>query len=140
LLRAVSETNSSIGWRAIDKENGQCQNRQNREELYKFLCAEALNDIIPNRVGARIVIHLDKMASNKWVRESISAYLISRIVRDRIGLSSSNIEIEHQVSYNVPGLQVVDFIAGSVFQYLERGFPDYYRIIEKNVINGIQMD
>ncbi len=139
MLHGVSETDSLISWRAIDKNKTNVHFRKDRDELYQWLCAEVLSDIIPHRVKTGVVIHLDRMASKKGVRESMSAYLSSRIIRDRTGFSTF-FTIEHQVSYNVAGLQVVDFIAGSVFQYLEREFPDYYQIIEKNVIYGIKIN
>jgi len=139
LLRAVSETNSKISWRAIEKVDAKKFEGKSQVEIYRSLCADVLNDVIPHRIGTNVVINLDRMASKKAVRESLSAYLLSRIDIDRKGRGVPNIIIEHQSSYNVPGLQVQDFVVGSVFQYLERGYTHYYQIIENKVIHGIIM-
>ena len=139
LLRGVSETNSQISWRAIDKENTKVHVRKTKDEIYLMLSAEVLNDIIPYRVNTDVIIHIDRMSSKKSVRDAMSTCLSSRSISDRIGISLPNVRIEHQVPYDVPGLQVQDFVAGSVFQHLERENSAYCQIIENKVISGVNI-
>lgn len=137
LLRGISGTDSIIGWRAIDKVRTKRHLRMGHDDIYQTLCADVISDVAPRNPGADVIIHLDRMASKKVIRDALTSCLLSRIDIERNGMALSNLTIEHQASYNNPGLQVQDFVVGSVFQMLERGRPHYYELIEKNVIEGI---
>ena len=137
-LPRVAETDSTICWRAIDKVNTETRLKISQDEIYRCSCAGVLNDIIPHRSRTKVVIHLDRMASKKSIRGSMTEYLMSWMVSERNGESIPSFMIEHRSSHNVPGLQVQDFVVGAVFQYLERGSTRYYNVVENKAIHGVK--
>jgi len=106
--------------------------RDRKEKIHNYLTgflAESLTHDYSDEKEIRIVV--DKFIMSEERRDEFDRYL-----RWRLSNYSSrflNIEIIHEDSQQHPGLQAADFVAGSIFQYYERGNDQFYKIIEPKI-------
>ena len=50
--------------------------------------------------------------------------------------NTNKLVVKHELSHNSAGLQIVDFICGSIFQHYERNNFEYFDIIKEKCIKG----
>jgi len=82
----------------------------------------------------KVDITVDRFYAKESMRKDFDSKVKSMISLSS-GLLSSAINVHHCFSMNEECLQVQDFVAGSVFQMLERSNGEYYRIIGRKVIS-----
>ncbi len=101
--------------------------RERREKLHNYLAgflAESLTYEYGDEPEFSIIV--DKFMNYTQIEE-FNWYLRAKM---SWLTTSPKIEIRHEDSQLYPGLQAADFVAGSVFQYYERGITNYYNKIQ----------
>lgn len=101
--------------------------REKREKIHNYLAgflAESLTYEYSDEIEFNIVV--DKFMNENQVKE-FNWYLRNKM---NSLIISPKIEIYHEDSQLYSGLQAADFVAGSVFQYYERGTTEYYEKIQ----------
>ena len=105
--------------------------RDKKEKLHNYLAgflAESLSyDYAKER---RFKIIVDKFIMSKEKRLEFDWYLKNRLFNSHRGSNLPRIEVLHEDSQQHPGLQAADFVAGSIFQYYERGISEFYEMIK----------
>jgi len=105
--------------------------RNKKEKLHNYLAgllAESLCYEYSNEREFSLII--DKFIMNTEKRLEFDVYLGHRLSNSYTGVNIPKIEITHEDSKVYPGLQAVDFVAGSVFQYYERGNNEFYEKVK----------
>jgi len=131
LLDELSKLGCWISWEALDKK-GLEKIGIRWSVVYNGLCADALSELVLRLALNDVRIIVDKFYTNSRRRFEMSE-MVTRRIANR-SLTTPRVRISHESSMNVPGLQVCDFVAGSIFQNLERGKKEYYDLIRDNVI------
>jgi hypothetical protein len=132
LLEGLARQECWIAWEAIDKNLLQNQKRR-WQDSYNSLCADVLSELVYKLEPKGVRIVVDKFYSKSNQRRQMDELIRQRIV-DNDNLTKRNVKISHESSMNVPGLQVCDFVAGSIFQNLERNKEEYYDLVRAHVI------
>lgn len=70
------------------------------------------------------------------MNRSLAIRLANEVETHHFGHFPPTVEVSLVDSKRSEGLQVVDYIAGAVFQSVERGKSSYLRIIERRVVHG----
>jgi len=131
-LERLVRANVSFSAIVLKKEMVYDYLRDRKEKIHNYLTgflAESLTHDYSDEKEIRIVV--DKFIMSEERRDEFDRYL-----RWRLSNYSSrflNVEIIHEDSQQHPGLQAADFVAGSIFQYYERGNDRFYRIIEPKI-------
>lgn len=105
--------------------------RDKKEKIHNYLAgfiAESLSYEYGYETEFEIVV--DKFIMSREKRSEFDWYLTHRFLNSYQSKGLPKINIIHADSQEHPGLQAADFIAGSIFQYYEKGNPKYYEIIK----------
>ncbi|RLI88191.1 MAG: hypothetical protein DRO98_03490 [Archaeoglobales archaeon] len=108
--------------------------KDKKEKLHNYLAgflAESLSYDYSDEREFKIIV--DKFIMSKEKRSEFDWYLERRLLNSYEGVDFPRIGILHEGSQQHPGLQAADFVAGSVFQYYERGKTQYYNIIKPKI-------
>lgn len=137
MLRCIAKQDFNCGIVAIRKESVSQNLREKKGILYNFVIAEY---IVTNLLASfenitEINLHIDRSMARE-AREHFNSYFSNKLswkqfIKDIDLPISSN--VFHDDSHHEPCIQMADYIAGSVFQYLERNDPNYYNIIKHKI-------
>lgn len=136
ILDGIASTESAISWGGILKENTPRQLRDDKNELYGYLCSRATSALTRNIQSRSIHIVLDRRSSNRSIRRNLEAQLARAVLAYHPGHFSPEIRESHLDSMACEGIQAADFVAGAVFQGLERSNLTYLDRIRGRVVHG----
>jgi len=117
----------------------------NKRAVFSHLCTKQqilhnyiagfMVDQLPLSHQRKIKIIIDKFLTNEHERNNFDNRILRKINEtcDKYGISYPDVTVEHASSQSYPGLQVADFIAGSIFNKYERKNNEYYKIIESKI-------
>lgn len=135
-LTGVGRTNSRIVWGAINKQQTPHRLRLDKNELYLRLCGMVLVDMARITPTKCMHITVDKRSNKRSDRDLFNEYVEALLLENHAGYFPPNLRITHLDSWKSEGLQVHDFVVGSIFQKIERECHSYYEMIEKQVESG----
>jgi hypothetical protein len=83
-------------------------------------------------------IHLvvDRLSPRPNVNRSLAMRLVREVETHHAGHFPPTVNVSLLDSSGSEGLQVADYVAGAVFQSVERGESSYLRMIEGRVVHG----
>lgn len=136
LLDGIASTVPSISWGGIVKENTPKALRDDKNALYGHLCCRTAMELTRNLRSRSIRIVLDRRSGNRSVRRNLEVSLERAVVSRHPGHFPPEVVISHTDSMACGGLQAADFVAGAVFQELERSNPTYLDRIRGSVVHG----
>lgn len=136
ILDGIASTGASVSWGGILKENTPRRLRDDKNELYGYLCSRATSALTRNIRSRSVHIVLDRRSSNRSIRRDLEAQLARAVVAYHPGHFSPEIRVSHLDSMACEGIQAADFVAGAVFQGLERSNMAYLDRIRLRVIRG----
>lgn len=130
-LDTLIKTNVRFSTIILQKQTVYDYLRDKKEKLHNYLAGfltESLSYDYTNERRFKIIV--DKSIMSKEKRLDFDQYLKNRLFNSFKDINSLQIEIQHEDSQQHSGLQAADFVAGSVFQYYERGINRFYKIIK----------
>ncbi len=136
LLDGIARTGCSISWGGIVKENTPMRLRDNKNELYGYLCSRTTSELTRRIQSRSIRIVLDRRSGNRSVRKDLEEHLALAVVDHHLGHFRPRIEFSHLDSMACEGIQATDFVAGAVFQGLERSNLSYLERVKGRVVHG----
>ena len=127
LLNEFSKTNSDIHYIVLDKLKNKGLFKEHKHKLYNYIAASIVNEIhlvssdkIELVVDRRKLKLIEKEEFDKQVLQAFSG-------------SKTNVRISHRDSCSCKELQVVDFIAWSIFRKYELKDEEYYSKIANKI-------
>ena len=130
LLKCVSSKDIEIHGIVLKKHQVYDYLKDHRNKIYNYLTGFLMDKIITSPEERQLIVILDKFLS-KESREDYNQYIkgkLSEFIKKNI-----KIEVEHKDAMSERCLQVVDFIAGAIFNKYERNENRYYAIIEPKI-------
>jgi len=97
----------------------------NKNKLYNFLAGKLATQIT---LKNDTIIRIDKSKSKKSHRDEFNEYFLQKLNYT----NKINVELYHNLSHLFNGLQIVDIIAWSFFQYFEHNNDRYFKLIKLN--------
>jgi hypothetical protein len=134
--RGIARTNAKIAWGGINKSNTASTWQNDKNELYVHVCSRTLSELTRHIHTKSIHVILDKWSSNRTVRRHLEEYLGETVRCRHTGYFAPSLEISHLNSADSVGIQVADFVAGAVFQSLERSNQVYIDLIGERIVHG----
>ncbi len=118
MFNKIEELDLVSGYVAVNKGRVHPGLRRKKKVLYNYLVRQLLDDAITLYDHERkIILVLDRLYSNKHLRDSMDEYLGRMASR----ISKSDLKIIHKNSCDTAGLQFVDFICGAIWRHYEKG-------------------
>jgi hypothetical protein len=132
----IARTSAQIAWGGIYKPNTASAWQNDKSELYTHVCSRTLSELTRHLHTKSIHVVLDKWSSSRTVRRHLEAYLGETVRGSHMGYLAPSLEISHLDSVDSVGIQVADFVAGAVFQSLERSNQVYIDLIGERIVHG----
>jgi hypothetical protein len=133
-LESIAEVDCWIAWIAFEKQKLRNQLLTAKNEVYLDSCMKVIPNILRYSPSRSVDIIVDRRSNKKSERNIFDARAKSIVDSNHAGYFEPRLRISHFESWKSEGLQVHDFIVGSIFQKIERGNPSYYELIEKKVV------
>ena len=122
MFNKIEELNLVSGFVVVNKDKVYPELRRKKNVLYNYLIRQLLDDVITLYDHEReITLVLDRMYSNKNLRESMNKYLGRMTSR----ISKTDLRIIHKNSCDTAGLQFADFISGAIWRFYEKNDNTY---------------
>ncbi len=136
VLKKVAEIDCAIAWCAIDKRSFPLDSRADKGYAYRTAVVRALRPIASGVMCQQVQVIIDKR-NEKWHSRSGTPMAVKDLFAlSTPGIFPPEVRVGFLDSQRVPGIQITDFVSGAVFQMLERGRPEFYRLIEHMVTEG----
>lgn len=135
-LQGIADADCWIVWSAYDKLRWKDQLLGDKNEFYCNACTGVLADILKLTPSRVIEIIVDRRSSNKTQRDIFDASIQRILSMNHAGYFEPRLRIRHLDPCGSEGLQVHDFIIGSIFQKIERNESSFYCLIEKKILLG----
>lgn len=135
-LESIAEVDCWIVWIAIEKQKFKNQLLSAKDEVYLDACMKVISNILRYSPSRSLDIVVDRRSNKKSERNVFDTCAKSIVSSNHAGYFEPRLRISHFESWKSEGLQVHDFIVGSIFQKIERNNPFYYGLIEKKVVFG----
>ena len=105
-----------------------------QNKLYNYLCGMLLSNLTVDT--DKLIIIVDKKHTNTLIRDDFDSY-----IKEKLKEKSKNLKVEifHKHSHDSKELQVVDFVAWSIFRKFNSGDDFYHNIIEEKIANKENM-
>jgi len=130
------DTDCQVVWYAIEKSQVNAELKLKKDKLYNFLCGKVMSSVLDSVHTKKLNVIIDKRPGGRAERNDFDRYITYIIDTQYMGMFPPELKLSHFDSRNNAGLRVNDFIAGSIFQYLERCDDQYYSKIKHKVITG----
>jgi hypothetical protein len=132
----IARSGAMVSWRGVSKESsyGSCWN--DKQGLYIDLCRDALTAILLRTRAKSVHVALDKWSNDRSVRRRIDEALIGAIGVSHQGYFPPSVRVSHLDATRSYGIQVADFVAGAVFQSVERSDGSYLQMLSERVVDG----
>jgi len=136
ILEGVSQSDSRIFWAGVHKRKALEKTRPDQQALYEDLLAKVLASAVRHIQADSINIILDRRTERWFLSSELDSLIERTVMLSHSCVFPPRLLISRFDSRRNMCLQVNDFIVGSVFQMVERGRADYYRLIDKMVVEG----
>lgn len=138
MLQYIVKQDFNGGFVAIRKASVAPRLREKKGILYNFIIAEY---VVSNLLASfdnitSINLHLDRSMSRE-ARQHFDSYFSDKLswkqfIKDIDTPIKSRVFHDH--SHQEPCIQIADYIAGSLFQYIERNNSCYYDVIKQKIV------
>ncbi len=134
ILSKIAELDVSFSAVVLDKNTVAFHLRTKQQILYNYLTGFIV-EILPVSRHRRIKLVIDKFLTNEVERSNFDEYILQKVeeVCLKHGIIVPEVRVNHASSQSHCGLQVADFVAGSIFNKYERGYEKYYTIIKPKI-------
>ncbi|HQM66450.1 MAG TPA: DUF3800 domain-containing protein [Methanomassiliicoccales archaeon] len=132
-VETIGNSDCSIFWKAVRKDNVQEPLRVKKDKLYHYICGQVLADIFRHTYSESFTVTFDRRSSKRTVRNDLDRYVEQQMFLHHTGIFPPKLRVSHFDSCNCPCLQVQDFVVGSVFQSLERGDDGYIERFQSKI-------
>jgi len=131
-MEALGKADCAITWTAVDKTKPRRRFTRG-SDLYDLACEETLRQMSRVLEAGSIDMIMDCRRSKIRQRRNLEFLMNRVLMSNHPGHFPPELTIRHLDSESCVGLQIHDFVVGSVFQSVERMNERYLRIIEGRV-------
>lgn len=136
VLDGIAAAMPSISWTAVLKECASADLRNDKDWFYAFMCSDAVSGLIGEVRSRSVQIILDRRSDNRSVRKGIDSWLTRAVQGSHRGHFPPEVTVRYADSMTCTGIQAADFVAGAVFQSLERSNDVYLERLRDGVVYG----
>jgi hypothetical protein len=136
VLESIGDTDSFIAWGAVIKANAPRDLKGDPNGLYQYLVRRTVSDLSMTIHAKRVRVLIDRRSTEPTVRRALEGRIASDVAMNHAGYLPPAVVVGHMDSVNSEGLQIADYVAGAVFQRLEREDGSYLRPIVDRVVRG----
>jgi len=132
----IARSETMIAWGAAIKSNIPASLRPDKKRFYLSICGRTLSELTRSIHARSIHVVLDKWSNSRSIRRSLDEVVEQTILDHHSGYFAPSITVSHLDSSSSEGIQIADFVAGAVFQSLERSNGTYLDLIAERVVSG----
>lgn len=137
VLSRLANQDVKIDYVVLEKAQLYDYLKNKKNVVYNYLTGFLLEKVLhPEGRVSKLSFIIDRSLSRSN-REALDNY-VKQTIRKKLK-SPPKIEITHRNSQEDRCLQVTDFVVGAVFQKVEFGREEYYKLIEGKVGSGIKL-
>ncbi len=129
-------TECQVVWYAVQKTRVNADLRRKKDKLYNYMCGKVMGSVFSSVHTKNLNVIIDKRPGGRAERNDFDRYITGILDGQHLGMFPPELKLSHYDSCNNAGLRVNDFVAGSIFQHLERRDDQYYSKFENKVIIG----
>ena len=135
-LEGVSKTDSWIIWNGIEKSRVDVNTRSDKDAIWRHVASRTVSEVSRRTHARSMHIVIDRRSIKKVARKALDDLLREEVLDHHSGVFPPVVWVSHVDSTLSKGLQVVDHVAGAVFQSVERGNHAYLKMIEAKIAHG----
>ena len=135
-LERIAETDSWIVWGSATKSGASRRSLGDGDSLWGYVVSRTVSEMSMATHTKSIHLVVDRLSPRPNVNRSLAIRLANEVETHHSGHFPPTVEVSLVDSKRSEGLQVVDYVAGAVFQSVERGESSYLRMIERRVVHG----
>ena len=139
VLEGIGCTDARIAWAAACKPLLSYPMRVDKGWLVTYLSACVVSGISTTCSARAVSVVVDRRRIKEKTRYEFDRRIIAAITGSHAGFFPPSVGVTHMDSQMSEGLQAADFVAGAVFQRLERGRSHYLDIVTPRVVSGRMM-
>lgn len=132
----VADSSVMIAWCGAAKRNIPGAVRNDKRRFYLGMCTRTLSDPSMHIRADPIHVVLDKWSGNRSIRRGIGDEIIRTLSDHHPGHFPPEVSVSHLDSHGSEGIQIADFVAGAVFQPLERSNDACRGIVGSRILCG----
>lgn len=132
----IARSDVVIAWGSAFKPNIPTPLRGDKNRLYLNICGMMLPDLTRNIHTRSVNFVLDKWSNSRTVMARLDEVVVQTVNDHHCGYFVPRTVVSHLDSSGSEGIQAADFVAGAVFQSLERSNDAYLGLISGKVVSG----
>lgn len=136
ILEAVHDLGPTIVWSGVRKSFIPTRLRSDKDWIWRWVACMAVSEVSRTTSARRMDVVVDRRSVKKVARRTMEGEIEEAILGCHAGVFPPDARVSHVDSFSSAGLQLVDHIAGAVFQHLERGNSSYLEIVKDRVVHG----
>ena len=136
VLNGISQSESRICWTAVDKQRSWENKGLKERDIYNFASRDVLSRAFPLSGAKSIDLVADCRRSKAYLRDEFEKEVRSALDSHHSGPFAPSLRIRHLDSRNCLELQAVDFVAGAVFQSVERKNDAFVDLLRQRIVSG----
>ena len=133
VLDRINDNDCKIAWIAMDKTIQPPGFRIWPSDLYQRMTGKVFEHVLDHSAHPRVTFSIDRFSISKLSPADFEKFVREMFATHRTG-SPSALSVSSYDSQRSPGLQVNDFVPGSIFRMLEHDESDLYGVIKQRVI------
>ena len=135
-LDHIAETGSWIVWGSATKSGAYQRSLGDGDSLWGYVASRTVSEMSRATHTKSIHLVVDRLSPRPNVNRPLAVRLSNEVETHHAGHFPPAVKVSLVDSSRSEGLQVVDYVAGAVFQSVERGESRYLRMIERRVVHG----
>ncbi len=135
-LERVAETGSWIVWGCATKSGATQRSLGKSDLVWRYVAARTVSEMSRATRTRSIHLVLDRFSPRPNLNRALAAHLAEEAETHHAGHFPPTVRVSLVESGRSEGLQVADYVAGAVFQSVERGDSSYLRMIQSRVVHG----
>ena len=135
-LECIAETDSWIVWGSATKSGASQRSLGDGDSLWGYVVSRTVSEMSRATHTKSIHLVVDRLSPRPNVNRSLAMRLVKEVETHHAGHFPPTVNVSLLDSSRSEGLQVADYVAGAVFQSVERGESSYLRMIERRVVHG----
>ncbi len=136
MLEATSNIDSAVVWSGVRKSLIPARLRPDKDGIWRRVACLAVSEVSRTIRARSMDVIIDRRSIKKVARRTMESGLKDAVIGRHAGIFPPDVRVSHIDSFSSPGLQLVDHIAGAVFQHLERGDSSYLEIVKERIVRG----
>ncbi len=135
-LEGICESGSSIVWGAASKSGAVRRSITDKTSFWQYVTVRTVSALAGTVHSRSMRLTIDRLSPRPNVARSLASRLVDEVRIHHVGYFPPSVEVRLIDSRGSEELQVADYVAGAVYQSVERQNPSYLGLLEDSFIHG----